>query len=102
MKNGLRTIAVAAALTVALTVAPSLGAMTFVGAQDQDHHDDAKTHPDYSNNSFYKQGNKEGYQDFKTKSHKVHNHKYKNDADHQAYDYGYQQGSQGQQHGDPR
>jgi hypothetical protein len=101
MKNGLRNIAFAAALTVAVTAVPSLGAMTLLGVQDQDHHDQVQTHPDYSNNSFYKQGNKEGYQDFKNKTHKAHNHKYKNDDDRQAHEYGYQQGLQGQR-GNPR
>jgi hypothetical protein len=97
MKIVLRTIAFGAALAVAGTAIPSVAAMTFAGVQDQDRdHDQAQRHSDYSNNSFYKLGNSEGYQDYKSgKQRKEHNHKYRNDDDRQAHDYGYQQGLQG-------
>jgi hypothetical protein len=97
MKIVLRTIAFGAALTVAGTAVPSIAAMTFAGMQDQDRdHAQAQQHPEYLNNSFYKLGNSEGYQDYKGgKQRKEHNHKYRNDEDRQAHDYGYQQGLQG-------
>lgn len=106
MKNVLRTIAFGAALTVAATAVPSFAAITYTGVQDQDRDHgqaqehpnyQAQEHPDYSNNRYYKLGNREGYQDYGTKTQrKEHNHKYRNDMDRQAHDYGYQQGWQGQ------
>jgi hypothetical protein len=101
MKNVLRAIAFGAVLTVAATAVPSFAAITYPEVQDSAHdhdHDQAQQHPDYSNNSYYKLGNREGYQDYKKKTQrKEHNHKYRNDEDRQAHDYGYQQGQQGQQ-----
>ena len=99
MKNVLRTIVFASALGLVATSMPSMTAMTFTGAQDQDHHDGGRGqgHPDYSNNRFYKVGNSEGYQDYKHKTQrKERNHNYRNDEDRQAHDYGYQEGLQGQ------
>jgi hypothetical protein len=99
MKNVLRTIVFASALGLVATAMPSMMAMTFAGAQDQDHHDggQGQGHPDYSKNRFYKVGNSEGYQDYKHKTQrKEHNHNYRNDEDRQAHDYGYKQGLQGQ------
>jgi hypothetical protein len=44
-------------------------------------------------------GNSEGYEDYKRKTQrKEHNHKYRNDDDRKAHDYGYQQGWQGQRY----
>jgi hypothetical protein len=98
MQNVLRTVAFGAALAVAATAVPSFAAITYLGAQDHDRdHDQVQEHPDYSNNSYYRLGNREGYQDYRKKTQrKEHNHKYRNDTDHQAHDYGYQQGLQGQ------
>jgi hypothetical protein len=43
-------------------------------------------------------GNSEGYQDYKSKTQrKEHNHRYHNNVDRQAHDYGYQQGLLGKQ-----
>ena len=53
-------------------------------------------HPDYSNNNYYRMGNREGYQDHGRNSQRSkHNHKYRSDDDRSAHDYGYQQGWQG-------
>lgn len=54
-------------------------------------------HPDYSRNKYYTLGNREGYQDYERKKERAnHNHKYSNDEDRRAHDYGYQQGWHGQ------
>jgi hypothetical protein len=80
--------------------------MGFAGAQDQDrldHHEytQQQTHPEYSNNRYYQVGNREGYVDYQHKTQrKEHNHKYRNDDDRRAHDYGYQQGWQGQSYSD--
>jgi hypothetical protein len=96
MKNIVRAMALGAALAVAATAVPSMEAMSFPATQDQDHHDQAQ-HPNYSNNRYYKLGNREGYQDHQKKvERKDHNHNYRNDVDRQAHDYGYQRGLQGQ------
>jgi len=97
MKNVLRTIVFASALGLVATAMPSMMAMPFTGAQDQDHHNGSheQGHPDYSNNRFYKVGNSEGYKDYKHETQrKEHNHNYRNDEDRQAHDYGYQEGLQ--------
>lgn len=103
MKNRLRMIALGSTLSVAAIAAPSMMAMTFGGAQDQDHHDftqEQAAHPEYANNHYYRLGNSEGYEDYKRKTQrKEHNHKYRNDDDRKAHDYGYQQGWQGQRYG---
>ena len=98
MKNVLRTIAFGAALTVAATAVPSFAAIVSPAIQDQGHdHSQEQQHPDYSKNRFYKVGNSEGYQDYKSKTQRTeHNHSYRNDTDRQAHDYGYQQGLKGQ------
>jgi hypothetical protein len=96
MKNVLRTIAFGAALTVAATAVPSFAAISSPAIQDQGHSQEQQ-HPDYSKNRFYKVGNSEGYQDYKSKTQRTeHNHTYRNDTDRQAHDYGYQQGLKGQ------
>jgi hypothetical protein len=108
MKNRLRMIALGSTLSVAVIAAPSMMAMPFGGAQqqdhhdysqDQDHHNFAQEQSQYSNNHYYKVGNSEGYEDYKRKTQrKEHNHKYRNDDDRKAHDYGYQQGWQGQRY----
>jgi hypothetical protein len=101
MKNALRMIALSSALSLAAITTPSMMGITMVGAQDQDHHDNPQeqSHQGYSNNRYYKVGNKEGYQDYQRKTQrKVHNHNYRNDDDRKAHDYGYQEGLQGQRY----
>jgi hypothetical protein len=97
MKVSLRTIAATAAISIAMTTLPAFAAAS-PAAQDQEHHEAAQAqHPDYSKNSYYKTGNREGYQDYQKKQQrKTHNHKYRTDEDRAAHDYGYQQGWQGQ------
>ena len=101
MKNGIRTIAIAGALMFATTALPSLAAATMAGVQDQEHRDrdqaQQQHNDNYGNNRYYKLENREGYQDYhKKEQRKEHSHKYRNDDDRQAHDYGYQQGWQGQ------
>ena len=105
-------IVLSSTLSVAVIAAPSMMAMTFGGAQDQDHHDNTEgqdhhnytqeqSHSDYWNNHYYKLGKSEGYEDYKRKTQrKEHDHKYRNDEDRKAHDYGYQQGWQGQHYTD--
>jgi hypothetical protein len=88
------TLAIGAA---ALSVTPARATSM---AQDQDHRDQSQ-HPDYSNNRYYRAGNREGLQDHKKNTQRAnHNHNYKNDDDKRAHDYGYQQGWQGQNYRD--
>jgi hypothetical protein len=77
---------------------PAFAAASPAAAQEQERHETVQTqHPDYSRNSYYKTGNREGYQDYQKKQQRTtHNHKYRNDQDRAAHDYGYQQGWQGQ------
>jgi hypothetical protein len=102
-------IALGSALSVAAVATPSMMGITMGGAQDQDHQDhqdhheyaQGQSHPDYSNNRYYKLGNSEGYHDYQHKTQRtVHNHKYRSDDDRKAHDYGYQQGLQGQRYSD--
>lgn len=101
MKVSLRSIAAAAAFSIAITTVPAFAAAS-PGAQypaaQQERHEAAPTqHPDYSRNSYYKTGNREGYQDYQKKQQRTtHNHNYRSDQDRAAHDYGYQQGWQGQ------
>jgi hypothetical protein len=81
--------------------------MGFAGAQDQDrldHHDYTQQQAhEYSSNRYYQVGNREGYVDYQHKTQrKEHNHKYRNDEDRKAHDYGYQQGWQGQSYSSDR
>ena len=93
MKTRLGMITLAVALSLA-TALPSQASSGFVGVQYQERHYQAE-HPDYSKNSYYQQGNREGYKDYKDNKQRKHNHKFKNDDDRHAYDYGYEQGHQG-------
>jgi hypothetical protein len=108
MQKQLQRLAMFTALAIgaaALSATPALATPT---AQDQDHRDrDQNQHPDYSNNSYYRLGNKEGLQDHrKNLQRSTHNHNYKTDMDKRAHDDGYHQGWQGQNyrdnHRDPR
>jgi hypothetical protein len=101
--NALRIFAAAAALSLAGSALPAHAAPA---AQNQEHRDadrqnnsnSSNNHTDYSNNSYYQLGNREGYQDYgKKQQRKMHNHKYRNDDDRSAHDSGYQQGWSGQQ-----
>jgi hypothetical protein len=104
MNNALRILAAAAALSLAGSAVPAHGAPA---GQNQEHRDAVRQnnssysndHPDYSNNSYYQLGNREGYQDYGRKQQrKQHRHKYRNDDDRAAHDSGYQQGWSGQQY----
>ena len=98
-------ITVAAALSFAATALPSFAATPLMQDQDHrdaDHHDG---HPEYVKNRYYKVGNEEGYKDHlknQQRPDSEHNHKYRNDDDRKAHDYGYQQGWQGQHYTNPR
>ena len=102
MKVSLRSIAAAAAFSIAITTVPAFAAASpgaqYPVAQEQERHEAAPTqHPDYSRNSYYKTGNREGYQDYQKKQQRTtHSHNYRSDQDRAAHDYGYQQGWQGQ------
>ena len=110
MKNSLRMMALGSALSITAITPPSMMGMSFAGVQDQDrpdhqdrqdHHNytQQESHSDYSNNRYYQLGNHEGYADYQHKTQrKEHNHKYRNDDDRKAHDYGYQQGWQGQRY----
>ena len=103
MKTALRMIALGSALSVAAIATPSMMGIIVGAAQDQGHHDDAQgqPHQDYSNNRYYKVGNSEGYHDYQHKTQRtVHHHKYRDDEDRKAHDYGYQQGLQGHRYDD--
>ena len=104
MNHLFRVLAGAAALSLFTAALPALAA-----PQPQEHHDQNggngynngnrqnNDHPDYSNNSYYALGNREGYQDHNRKhQRKNHNHKYGSSQDRAAHDYGYQQGWSGQ------
>lgn len=96
MKDGLRLFAAAAALSLAASALPAHAAPA---PQDGDDHrsSENREHPDYSNNSYYQTGNREGYQDYQKKQQrKEHNHRFRSDDDRAAHDYGYQQGWTGQ------
>ncbi len=88
-------------LGVGIFASPALAA----GApQDRDHHEQrADDHPDYSHNSYYRTGNREGLQDHRRNTQRAedaHRHHFKSDDDRKAHDYGYQQGWQGQNYRD--
>lgn len=101
MKAGWRIFSLGMALTFAIAVQPSAWALNSPGGQEAEHRDQHATqeHSNYSNNSFYQMGNREGYQDYqKHTQRKAHNHKYRNDEDRRAHDEGYQQGWQGHEY----
>lgn len=103
MKNALRRIALSSVLGAIAVSASWMTGMPFASAQEQEqeHHEysQQQSHPEYSSNRYYQQGNREGYQDYgRHTQRKVHHHKYRNDDDRKAHDYGYQQGWQGQRY----
>jgi hypothetical protein len=104
MNNRMRSIAIAAAFTFTLSAAPTVLHASPTAAFVQDHDQQKQEeHPEYKNNSFYKVGNREGYQDYQHKTQRAdHTHKYKSDDDRKAHDYGYQQGLQGHRTETPR
>ena len=104
MSRLIRSAAFAAALTLTLAAAPTAlhasPVAAFAQDRDHEHHDD---HPEYRNNRYYRTGNREGYQDYQRKTQRPeHSHRYRNDEDRKAHDYGYQQGHQGQRDYNPR
>lgn len=96
MKNAIHRIAFGAALAIGIAALPCA---SYASAPHlQEHHDEAthEDHPEYRTNRYYRVGNREGYQDYQRKEQrKEHNHKYRNDDDRHAHDYGYQQGWNG-------
>ena len=97
MKHVLRLIACGAALTFAATAVPSVMAMPLAGIQDRDRDHQEQPRQEWARNRYYRQGNREGYQDYQRKVQRPeHTHNYRNDDDRHAHDYGYQQGYQGQ------
>jgi hypothetical protein len=110
-----KKIAYAAALSAGLSLLIPSGAI----AQDQDHHDQQSQdqdhhgqqsqdqdhhgqqlqdqHRDWSNNSNYQMGAREGSKDHKSNQRKTHNHKFDNDDDRRAYQAGYDSAWQGNQ-----
>ena len=108
MHTQLRRMAAIAAFTIG---AGAFTTLIPILAQEQEHRDstaqrdynrdNSTNHPDYSNNSYYRMGNQEGYQDYgQKKQRSSHNHKYKTDDDRRAHDYGYQEGWQGRNYRD--
>jgi len=112
MKGKLRTLAAAAAFSIAVTGIPAFAAGApargFAAQDDQRRESDQRrdndqrdtsraNHPDYSNNTYYQTGNREGYEDYQKKEkRKSHDHKYRNNDDRAAHDYGYEQGWRGE------
>ena len=103
MKSVIRSIATATAFTVALAAAPSLFAMTPITPQDRDDHivrrdsdDRAVRQRDYSHDRYYTLGNREGYHDYRRHVNtRKHHHRFRDDDERHAHDFGYQQGLQG-------
>ena len=96
-----------ASITATGVLATALIALSPIasGAQEQgryndDQHRQSNTrnqNPDYSKNKYYSLGNREGYQDYEKKQKRAnHDHRYHNDDDRKAHDYGYQQGWRGE------
>lgn len=104
MHTHLRSLAMITALTLGPTGLMITPAQAAPAAQDQDHRDQKEVqHPDYTNNSFYRLGNKEGLEDRKHNVQRTtHNHHYKTDEDKAAHDYGYQQGWKGESYSHPQ
>ena len=118
MKGKIRTLAAAAAFSIAVTGIPAFAAgapgRAFAAQDDQRHENNQRrdddqrrdndqrdtnraNRQDYSNNTYYRTGNEEGYEDYQKKQQrKSHDHKYRNDDDRTAHDYGYQQGWKGE------
>ena len=88
-------------LGVGIVASPALASAV---PQDRDHQEQrSDDHPDYSRNSYYNVGNREGVQDHRRNVQRTsHKHKFKSDDDRKAHDYGYQQGWQGQNSRDHR
>jgi len=104
MTKMMRSIAIAAAFTFTAAAAPTMlhASPTAAFGQDRDRvqHEE---HSEYKTNSYYRVGNREGYQDYTRKTQRPeHTHKYRSDDDRKAHDYGYQQGLQGRRYYTPR
>ena len=95
MKTTFARIALGATLAFAVAATPLASYAS--APRLQEHHDgDHDDHPEYRTNRYYQLGNREGYQDYnRHKQRPEHTHKYRNDTDRQAHDYGYQQGWSG-------
>lgn len=79
-------IAVFAVCATSFSMGPALAGAS---AQDHDNHYQNNQH-DWSNNSYYKMGQREAAQDRTHHKQRKHKHHYKNDEDRQAYESGYQ------------
>ncbi|HEX3570481.1 MAG TPA: hypothetical protein VHU44_06640 [Acidobacteriaceae bacterium] len=111
MQTRLRQLAVAAALTFG---ASAVAAMPAMAQQDENHEykgtgsaqtqrtnpDTYASHPDYSNNEYYRTGNDEGYRDYQGKKQLKHEHQYRSDDDRKAYENGYKEGWSGRSYRD--
>jgi hypothetical protein len=103
MHTQFRRMAVIAALTIGASAVATIPAM----GQEQEHRDattqrqNSDNRPDYSNNRYYRLGNQEGLQDHgRNKQRTSHKHKYGNDDDRRAHDYGYHEGWEGRNYRD--
>jgi hypothetical protein len=102
MQTQLRRLAMITALTIGAPGLMVTPALAIPAAQDQQQKDQVQQHPEYTNNSFYQLGNKEGLEDHKKNVQRTtHNHNYKTATDKAAHDYGYQQGWAGHSAQDP-
>lgn len=105
MKSAFASVAAGAILAMAFHVAQPIGARAQEQEQRQNRGDDQQqqrqpqTHSDYSQNSFYQMGNREGYEDYQGKKQRMkHDHKYRNDEDRAAHDQGYKEGWEGKRY----
>jgi hypothetical protein len=84
------------ALVTVFSIGAGICAAPALAQDDRQEHQQRAEQRDYSNNNYYRIGNREGYQDHGRNVQRTkHNHKFRNDEDRQAHDYGYQQGWQG-------
>lgn len=91
MFGNLKTYARVAVFAVCATSFSMGPALANASAQDHDnHYQNRNDQHDWSNNSFYKMGQREAEQDRKHNKQRKHKHHYKNDQDRQAYEAGYQ------------
>ena len=100
MTKVLSALAIGAALSFSAVAAPYFRPVTPARVQDNDRREDQRErHPEYYNNSYYRVGNREGYEDYRRKERRrAHHHHYRRDDDRRAHDYGYEQGWQGRRY----
>jgi hypothetical protein len=100
MKKALSALALGAALSFTAVAAPYVSPVAPVRVQDDDRREDQRErHPEYYRNSYYRTGNREGYEDYRRKARRrVHRHHYHGDDDRRAHDYGYEEGWRGRRY----